>query len=363
MWSGGGLTGQAVSGDLGRARMGPKTRKSEVAAVEHDVLVEAEGLRKTYPGGVAALRGVSFRVRRGDRVCLLGPNGAGKTTVIRLLTGALAPNAGAARLMGASVGSPAYRQAKRAIGIVPEAPGMYRELTTGDYLRFVRDIYGKGSVAEVASAFELGPYLDRPMSALSGGFQRRLCLAAAILPEPELLILDEPTARLDPLAASQVRHYIRRAIEGRTMLLCTHNLAEAEELCDRVVILRQGEVLVEDELESLRERFARHLEIEAVEPPERVAAAIRATGSSARIAGDVVRVPVVDYRREVPTLLASLLGAGLHVYGARVHEPSLEDIFLRLLGEPDDENEEMKDEPTGNARAAVGAGKAVRHDA
>lgn len=296
-------------------------------------IIQVEGLRKRYRGGAEALKGVSFQVRRGDRACLLGPNGAGKTTVIRLLSGVLSPDAGSALLMGAQAGSPAFLLAKRSVGIVPEAPGMYQELKVKEYLAFVRDLYGHGSVDSVVDAFELGPYMDRPMTVLSGGYQRRVVLAAALLPEPELLILDEPTARLDPLAAAQIRHYIRRIAEGRTLLLCTHNLAEAEELCDRAIILRAGEVLVDDRLDSLRGRFARHLDLETVEDPAQVAAAVRAAGYLAQADGHRVRVEVADYRREVPRLLSTLLGAGIQVYGAQVQEPSLEEIFLRMLGD------------------------------
>ncbi len=309
-----------LSADAGRANGTP-------------ALIQVEGLRKRYHGGVEALKGVSFQVRRGDRACLLGPNGAGKTTVIRLLSGALSPDAGSALLMGAQANSPAFLIAKRSVGIVPEDPGMYRELKVKEYLALVRDLYGHGSLDGVVDAFELGPYMDRPMTVLSGGYQRRVVLAAALLPEPELLILDEPTARLDPLAAAQIRHYIQRIAEGLTLLLCTHNLVEAEELCDRAIILRAGKVLVDDRLDSLRGRFARHLELETVEDAEQVAEAVRAAGYRARAGGHRVRVEVEDYRREVPRLLSTLLCAGIQVYGAQVQEPSLEEIFLRILGE------------------------------
>ena len=316
-----------LSSDAGRVASAP-------------ALIQVEGLRKRYHGGVEALKGVSFQVRRGDRACLLGPNGAGKTTVIRVLSGVLSPDSGSALLMGARSSSSAFQLAKRSVGIMPEAPGMYRELKVKEYLALVRDLYGHGSLDGVVDAFELGPYMDRPMTVLSGGYQRRVVLAAALLPEPELLILDEPTARLDPLAAAQIRNYIRRIADGCTLLLCTHNLAEAEELCDRAIILRAGEVLVDDRLDSLRGRFARHLELEAVEDAEQVAEAVRSAGYGARAEGHRVRVEVADYTREVPRLLSTLLSAGIQVYGAQVQEPSLEEIFLRILGEDAQATEE-----------------------
>jgi ABC-2 type transport system ATP-binding protein len=290
-------------------------------------LISVEGLRKRYPGGVEALKDVSFHVHRGDRACLLGPNGAGKTTIIRHLAGVLSPDAGTIRLMGVEAGTPAFLAGKRSVGIVPEAPGMYQELRVGEYLRFVAEIYGRGSVEDVVDTLELGPYLHRPMNTLSGGYQRRVVLAAALLPEPELLILDEPTARLDPLAAAQMRRYIQRLTEGRTMLLCTHNLAEAEELCDHAIILRSGTVLVDDSLENLRGRFTRHLVLHAVEEAGDLVAAVAAAGHRAEADGDRVRVEVTNYRQEVPCLLSALLSQGVHIYGAQVQEPTLEEIF------------------------------------
>lgn len=316
--------GEQARGSSSRPRVSPSLTPP---------LITAEGLCKTYPGGVEALKGVTFEVGRGDHACLLGPNGAGKTTIIRLLSGVLSPTAGSVRLMGADAGSAAFLSAKRAVGIVPEAPGMYQELRVSEYLHFVRDLYGRGSVSEVVDALELGPYMDRRMNTLSGGYQRRIALAAALLPEPELLILDEPTARLDPLAAAQIRRYIHRLGDGRTMLLCTHNLAEAEELCDRAIILRGGVVLVDDTVESLRGRFTRPLVLEAVDDPERVADIVRSAGYRASIEGRHVKVDVAEYRREVPELLSRLLDAGIQVYGAQVQEPSLEEVFLRLMGE------------------------------
>jgi ABC-2 type transport system ATP-binding protein len=238
-------------------------------------------------------------------------------------------------MMGAEAGSPAFLAAKRSTGIVPEGPGMYQELKVSEYLQFVADIYGRGSVSDVAESLELEPYLDRPMTALSGGYQRRVVLAAALLPEPELLILDEPTARLDPLAASQMRRYIRRLAEGRTMLLCTHNLAEAEELCERAIILRGGTVLVDEQLDALRGRFTRYLVLEAVEEAARVVELLQAEGYRAEAENGHLRVEVADHKREVPRLLSTLLTRGVQVYGAHVQEPSLEQILLTLVGDRD----------------------------
>src|SRR5512133_419051 len=128
--------------------------------------IEVEQVTKTFPG-VTALSEVSFRIADGERACLLGPNGAGKTTLIRLLSGALRATAGAVRLYGAEVDSPQYLDAKRRVGIVPQSPGMYRDLTAGEYLGFVQKLYGRGEVDRVVEAFGLGGFLERRMAQLS----------------------------------------------------------------------------------------------------------------------------------------------------------------------------------------------------
>jgi ABC-2 type transport system ATP-binding protein len=302
-----------------------------------DAVIQVDNLEKEYHGKVRALKGATLSVARGERACLLGPNGAGKTTLIRILGGILSPTAGSATLLGTKTNSPSFKEAKRSVGIVPEAPGMYDDLTVGEYLRFVRDIYGRGSVDDIVEAFELGQYYKMTMTKLSGGYQRRVALAAAVLPDPELLLLDEPTVRLDPVAATQMRRYIKHLGRDKTFLLCTHNLAEAEELADKVIIIRDGKVLIEDSLDSLRSRLTRHAVIEAIEGDERVIATLKAGGYQVAEDHEGVRVTVTDYRHEMPEILRLLLNADVHVYSAKVEEASLEEIFLKALGVKEDE--------------------------
>ncbi len=297
--------------------------------------LEVSEVTKVYPGGVQALEQVSFRISPGERACLLGPNGAGKTTLIRLLTGALRPSSGQVRLFGLGVEEPDFLLAKRRVGIVPQSPGMYRDLTVDDYLRLVRDLYGSGNIPEVVEAFGLGPFRARRMAELSGGMQRRLSMAAALVSSPEVLLLDEPTVGLDPVATREVHTFLRKVMPGRTVLLCTHNLAEAEALCESAVILRQGRVLLHERIATLRQRIQPVLVLRAAEGPERLAEALTAQGRSSTREEDAVRVHVADAVAQAPELLRRLLAAGLNVYECRVVTPSLEDLFLDVVGAND----------------------------
>ncbi|AKJ07778.1 ABC-2 type transport system ATP-binding protein [Archangium gephyra] len=305
-----------------------------LAPNEH-VPLEVSSVTKVYPGGVQALDQVSFRISPGERACLLGPNGAGKTTLIRLLTGALRPSSGQVSLFGLGVEDPGFLQAKRRVGIVPQSPGMYRDLTVDDFLQLVRDLYGRGNIPEVVEAFGLGPFRSRRMAELSGGMQRRLSMAAALVSSPEVLLLDEPTVGLDPVATREVHTFLRKVMPGRTVLLCTHNLAEAEALCESAVILRQGKVLLHERIATLRQRIQPVLVLRATQGPERLAEALAGQGLTLTREEDAVHVHVADAAAQAPGMLRHLLGAGVDVYECRVVTPSLEDLFLDVVGASD----------------------------
>jgi ABC-2 type transport system ATP-binding protein len=295
-------------------------------------VIEVQNLVKVYKGGTRALKGASLSVAPGERVCLLGPNGAGKSTLIRILSGILRPTEGSATVLGFDSRADDFKTAKRRIGIVPEGPGVYDDITVRTYLQFVRRLYDRGSVDEIIEMFDLGQYANMTMNKLSGGFQRRVVLAAAFLPDPDLLLLDEPTVRLDPIASVQIHDYIKRLSADKTFLLCTHNLAEAEELADKVIIIRDGHVLVQDSIEHLRSRFSRFVSLRSIEPQAKVAGIVSGMGFEPVTTDGVVRVPVTDYREQVPRMLEALLTSGVHVYSAQLEEPSLEEMFLTLVG-------------------------------
>ena len=283
-------------------------------------------------GDVQALGGVSFTLRPGERACLLGPNGAGKTTTIRLITGAIAPTRGFVFVLGQSSEDDGFLEKKRRVGIVPQQPGMYEHLTVRAYLALVRELYDAPSPDDlVAERLGLHEVLDRQTSALSGGMQRRLALAAALLPRPDVLVLDEPSAGLDPVASRQMIACVKEASAGRTTLLCTHNLDEAEDLCDSVIILRAGKVVVHASLEELRSKVLARVALRAHGNPAALADALTARGYTPETAEGEVSVAVTNADRAAPDLLRALLAEGVDVYECRIVRPSLEEIFFAVV--------------------------------
>jgi ABC-type multidrug transport system ATPase subunit len=285
---------------------------------------------KRFRNGTQALLDASWSTPVGSRTCLLGPNGSGKTTSIRLLEGALAPSSGQVSLLGTMVNGPGYLEARRRVGVVPQNVGMYPDLTTHEYMRLARRLYGRGDIDRTLEAFGLTEQRDMRMAQLSGGFQRRAVLASALLSEPDLLLLDEPTVGLDPVAAHDVHAYLKNAMQGRTTLLCTHDLVEAEALCDDVVILRNGQVLLHEPLAALRARHGPRTRLASRQGPEELVGAIRAYGLGARVDHDAAIVSI-DARADAPALLRALLDAGLDVYECTPQTASLEDIFLEAV--------------------------------
>jgi ABC-2 type transport system ATP-binding protein len=297
-----------------------------------DAALAFDGTSKRYRSGVLALREVAWSIPIGARACLLGPNGSGKTTSIRLLEGALQPTTGWVSLLGTPVNGPGYAEARRRTGVVPQNSGMYSDLTTQEYLELARRLYGRGDVNDTLERFGLAPHRDKMLAQLSGGFQRRLVVASALLSSPDLLLLDEPTVGLDPVAAHEVHALLQEAMAGRTTLLCTHNLAEAEALCDEVVILRGGEVLLHEPLATLRQRQRPRTRLAALQPVDALAAAVRARGLEPQLDDGAVVVPI-DAKIDGPALLRALLDSGLDVYECRPLAPTLEELFLQVVGE------------------------------
>jgi ABC-2 type transport system ATP-binding protein len=284
---------------------------------------------KRYRNGVLALDAVSFWIREGARTCLLGPNGAGKSTAIRLLEGALRPTAGTVSLLGTTLDDPLYEQSRRRIGVVPQRPGMYADLTVEEHLNLARRLYGRGDVDGTIEAFGLDPHRSTMLASLSGGFQQRLILATALLSQPDLLLLDEPTVGLDPVASHDVAGILREAMAGRTTLLCTHDLAEAEALCEDVIILRDGKVLLHEPIAALRERVKTRVRVQA-RSPSALRAALSRHGHTWAEDGDAVLIGL-DPARDMPDLLRALLEDGVDVFESTPRSPSLEELFLQAV--------------------------------
>ena len=218
-------------------------------------MIDAAGLKKAY-GPVEALRGVTFQVAEGEIVGLLGPNGAGKTTIMKILTGYIQPDEGTVRIGGLDVLTQT-RQVQALIGYLPENAPLYPELSVQDYLSMMAELrqvspeQRLARLSEAVYATNLQEHLTRPIGQLSKGFRQRVGLAQAILHQPKLLILDEPTLGLDPTQIVEIRRLIRRLAEHSTILFSTHILSEVEALCDRVIILMNGVVKTDARLSEL----------------------------------------------------------------------------------------------------------------
>ena len=215
-------------------------------AATPDALIQAQGLSKYY-GDFTAISDVTFSVRRGSVTAFLGPNGAGKSTTMKILTGFLAPSSGRATIAGFDMDTHRL-EASRLLGYLPENGPLYPDMTPGSYLRFIGETRGmsgtelKTALDRVASSCRIEEVWYKTIGKLSKGFRQRVCLAQAILHDPQVLILDEPTSGLDPNQIILVRDLVRSLAKNKTVLLSTHILQEVQAMADSVVLISEGRV-------------------------------------------------------------------------------------------------------------------------
>jgi ABC-2 type transport system ATP-binding protein len=304
-------------------------------------MVEVEHLRKTY-GDFTAVDGVSFTARPGEIFGLLGPNGAGKTTTIGCISGLLTPTAGVVRVMGRDVvrDGPA---ARRALGVVPQEIALYEELTALDNLNYwggaqgMRNPLLRRRIEETLEATGLQDRAREPVKRFSGGMKRRLNFACGVLHTPQALLLDEPTAGVDPQSRAHLLELVRaQARAGACVLYTTHYMEEAEALCDRLAIVDHGQVIAAGTLAELRTRAAERdlLRLSGAFDPARARAAIeRIAGVEILQADDaIVLLALADAPARLPAVFATLSDAGAEVRGATLTQPSLESLFIKLTG-------------------------------
>ena len=292
----------------------------------HPPLVETSGLGKRY-GAITAVRDLNISVWRGEVYGFLGPNGAGKTTTLRMLLGLIKPSSGTARVLGEEPGSPLSLQG---VGALVESPAFYPFLSGRDNLRVMASYCGAPHqrVAEVLGQVELAGRAKDKFKKYSLGMKQRLGVAAALLKDPELLILDEPTNGLDPKGMSDMRALIRRIGHGeRTVLLSSHLLGEVEQVCDRVGVIHKGELLIEGTVDELRGGGGILVKVEPIDEARKIAAGL-AWVEGAEIE-DGMLVLDTDLEKAAETNLA-LVSSGLRVSELRPVARSLEDAFLEL---------------------------------
>ena len=220
-------------------------------------MIEVEGLTKVY-GPRKAIDGLNFNAQQGEILGFLGPNGAGKTTTMRILSGYMPPTSGVARIAGLDVVDQSLEVRKR-VGYLPETVPLYHDMTVFSYLKFMADLHHVADVEDrVDEVLELVHMEERSesfISSLSKGMRQRIGLAQALIHKPDVLILDEPTIGLDPVQIVEVRNLIRELGKDHTILLSTHILSEAQQVCNRVLIINKGKIVVEDSPERLQSRL------------------------------------------------------------------------------------------------------------
>jgi ABC-2 type transport system ATP-binding protein len=264
-------------------------------------MIELRELTKNY-GEVQALRGISGSIGRGQIVGLLGPNGAGKTTAMKILVGYLLPTSGTASVAGHDVVEDPLA-VQRSIGYLPENAPLYLDMFVQEYLRFIAEIRGlepaaaRRAIARAARECAIGEVLARPIGQLSKGYRQRVGLAAAILHEPQILVLDEPTTGLDPNQIVEVRDLIRRMGQSKTVILSTHILPEVEATCDRAMILIDGRIRADGTLDDLTHAHSQIVTLAGAPPSE-----------ARRVLGALPGVSSIALEREQPGVTTWRLG-------------------------------------------------------
>lgn len=305
-----------------------------------DLAIETTDLTRCF-GHVRALDSLTLQVRPGEVFGVLGPNGAGKTTTVRVLNGLLRPNSGRARVLGYDPQTEGDK-VRAKTGVLTETPSLYERLSARDNLLFFGTLAGldaqalPGRVQTVLEQFGLGSRADDLAGGFSKGMKQRLALARALLHEPPLLFLDEPTSGLDPEAAQQVNELISELSrqEGRTIFLATHNLVEAQRLCDRVALYNHGRLLATGTVAELGERLGgtQWVEIGFLHPFADVCEkALKEVGGvlDVHLQPEGVRVNVGS-AEAVPAVVAALAACGAPIVHVASRMPSLEDIYFAL---------------------------------
>ena len=327
--------------------------QADVTAVDspaEDAMIEVRDLTHYY-GPMPAVENVNFTVRRGEILGFLGPNGAGKTTTMRILTGFMPPTRGAVTLDGYDVVEKSLEVRKR-VGYLPESVPLHTEMTVTNYLKYMGTLRGMSGrrirtrIDDVIDVCRLGDYRKTLIGKLSKGFRQRVGIGQAILHEPDVLVLDEPTIGIDPIQVVETRGLIQELGREQTVVLSSHILPEVSMICERVLIIHEGHIVAADTPNNLAQhlRGVEQLEVEIGGPPAEVMAALRGIEGATEVTHhprpgiNAYRVQFregADLRDEISR---TVINRGWSLLSMQVNSMSLEEIFLRLTTtETDDE--------------------------
>jgi ABC-2 type transport system ATP-binding protein len=307
-------------------------------------VIEASGLTKRYNDSILAVDQLQMRVRRGEVYGFVGPNGAGKTTTLRMLVGLIRPTAGSAKVLGHPAGS---AESIALVGAMIEEPAFYPYLSGRENLR-VMALYAAVNDARipfVLSEVELLHAADRRFETYSTGMKQRLGIAAALLKDPRLLILDEPTNGLDPEGIADMRRLVRRLADGnRTVLLSSHLMTEVEQICDRIGVIRQGRLIAEGTLNDLRGEPELRISAAPMDHARELVASLSGVGEVRSLNGTLMLAAGTVEPAEINRRLVT---AGVSVSELTTVQTSLEEIFLGLTHQSNNEFQPPANKPAG----------------
>ncbi len=299
-------------------------------------MIVTKGLTKRF-GENLAVSDLTLEIAPGEVFGFLGPNGAGKTTTVRMLSALIGPSAGTASVNGYDIQTQAM-DVRRTVGVLTETPGMYDRLSAEYNLRIYAELYEvpapEKAVEKYLSMLGLWERRREPVGSFSKGMKQKLAIARALLHEPQTVFLDEPTSGLDPVAARTVREFIEELkTEGRTIFLTTHNLDEAERLCDRIGVMRSSLIALDSPAALRAQLFGQHVrcQIANLQEAHRAAAEALPFVREARLSDGALLVDVAEPEQHNPALIAALVAAGAAIQYVQPTQASLEDVYMELV--------------------------------
>ncbi|MBC7129257.1 MAG: ABC transporter ATP-binding protein [Thermoplasmatales archaeon] len=300
--------------------------------MENNFIIEAHNIKKSF-GSIIALDGISFKVKKGEIFGFLGPNGAGKTTTFRILTGIIKPDEGNAKIAGYDILKETIK-AKELIGVLPETPNAYPDLSVWKNITFIAHLYNVKNFEEKArnllKEFDLYDRKDSKAKELSKGMKQRLLLCMAMINDPPILFLDEPTNGVDVQSARLIRTKIMDlGKEGKTIFLTTHNLEEANLMCDRVAIIKKGKIICIDSPENLRKITGKTITVEVKFDREFDDA--KKVFKGAEIDGKTIKISTESVNDTIYYITDLARDKRLKIESINVEKASLEDVFIKLV--------------------------------
>jgi ABC-2 type transport system ATP-binding protein len=299
------------------------------------ITLKTENLCKSF-GDLVAVENLSVEIRKGEIFGLLGPNGAGKTTSIKMITGLLKPDRGVVTINGEATGETDNRQN---VGVCPQEVVLWNNLTCFEQLVFIAAMYkvprktAKIRAMELLQKMGLQEKQNKLVKMLSGGMQRRMNILMALMHDPEILILDEPEAGLDPQSRVMVREFIQSMAKTKTIVFTTHNMDEADRMCDRIAIIDHGKMLVTDTPENLKRTFGKGDKLEIAFSGEALQLeSVSLLADEVRIEGQSMVLFAKGIIEKLPVILDQLKHLGVQVTGIHLSENTLEDVFISLTG-------------------------------